>query len=61
MLPDTRPGWGLTLVRGEQGRDGALVPHGDEQRPGQHDEDDCKDVPSLRHLQGWLGPQLLIT
>lgn len=48
-------------MRGEQGGDGALVPHGDQQRPGQHDEDDGKDVPSLRHLQGWLGPQLLIT
>ena len=52
---------GLTLVCGEQRRDGALVPHGDKQCPGQYDEDDRKDVPSFRHLQGWLGPQLLVT
>lgn len=55
-----RGAW-LTLVCCEQRRNGALVPHGDKQRPGQHDEDDCKDVPSFRHLQGWLGPQLLVT
>lgn len=54
-------GVGLTLVHGQQRREAALVPDGDEQRPGKHDEDNGKDVPSLRHLQGWLHPQLLIT
>lgn len=52
---------GLTLVHSEQRCKSALVPDSDEQSPGQHDEDDRKDVPSLRHLQGWLCPQLLIT
>lgn len=54
-------GQGLTLMRGQQRCDGALVPHCDEQRPGQYDENDRKDVPSFRHLQGWLDPQLLVT
>lgn len=54
-------GVGLTLVHSQQRREAALVPDGDEQRPGKHDEDNRKDVPSLRHLQGWLHPQLLIT
>ena len=54
-------GAGLTLACGEQGCDGALVPHGDQQCPGEHDEHDGEDVPSLRHLQGWLGPQLLVS
>lgn len=54
-------GVGLTLVCSEERCNGALVPHSDKQRPGQHDEDDCKDVPSFRHLQDWLGPQLLVT
>lgn len=51
----------LTLVHCKQRRNGALVPDGDEQRPGKHYQHDGQDVAALRHLQGWRGPQLLIT